>query len=60
MALKSIDTDANECEQCVDAIVTGYRLIDTAASYMNEITLRQINRLLSYLDKIPPPATPIG
>jgi 2,5-diketo-D-gluconate reductase A len=29
--------DANECERCViDAIETGYRLIDTAASYMNE------------------------
>jgi diketogulonate reductase-like aldo/keto reductase len=29
--------DANECEQVVmDAIETGYRLIDTAASYMNE------------------------
>jgi 2,5-diketo-D-gluconate reductase A len=29
--------DANECEKCViDAIEIGYRLIDTAASYMNE------------------------
>ena len=29
--------DALECERCViDAIQTGYRLIDTAASYMNE------------------------
>lgn len=29
--------DANECEKSViDAIETGYRLIDTAASYMNE------------------------
>lgn len=29
--------DANECERCViDAIETGYRLIDTAASYQNE------------------------
>jgi 2,5-diketo-D-gluconate reductase A len=29
--------DAQQCEQCViDAIQTGYRLIDTAASYMNE------------------------
>jgi 2,5-diketo-D-gluconate reductase A len=29
--------DANECEKCViNAIETGYRLIDTAASYMNE------------------------
>lgn len=29
--------DATECEQCViDAIEIGYRLIDTAASYMNE------------------------
>jgi 2,5-diketo-D-gluconate reductase A len=29
--------DAKECERCVvDAIETGYRLIDTAASYMNE------------------------
>jgi 2,5-diketo-D-gluconate reductase A len=30
-------TDANECEQSVyDALLTGYRLIDTAASYLNE------------------------
>jgi len=30
-------TDLNQCEQCVyDAIKLGYRLIDTAASYMNE------------------------
>ncbi len=30
-------SDADECEQCVyDAIMTGYRLIDTAASYLNE------------------------
>ena len=29
--------DAKECERCVvDAIQTGYRLIDTAASYLNE------------------------
>ncbi|MDE3144888.1 MAG: aldo/keto reductase, partial [Bacteroidota bacterium] len=29
--------DAAECERCViDAINTGYRLIDTAVSYMNE------------------------
>jgi 2,5-diketo-D-gluconate reductase A len=29
--------DADECTRCViDAIETGYRLIDTAASYMNE------------------------
>jgi 2,5-diketo-D-gluconate reductase A len=29
--------DAQECERCVvDAIRTGYRLIDTAASYLNE------------------------
>jgi 2,5-diketo-D-gluconate reductase A len=29
--------DAQECEQCViDAIQAGYRLIDTAASYLNE------------------------
>jgi 2,5-diketo-D-gluconate reductase A len=29
--------DQNECEKCViEAIETGYRLIDTAASYMNE------------------------
>lgn len=29
--------DAKDCERCVvDAIETGYRLIDTAASYMNE------------------------
>ncbi len=29
--------DATECERCViDAIETGYRLIDTAASYLNE------------------------
>lgn len=30
-------TDPNECEQCVyEAIKAGYRLIDTAASYLNE------------------------
>jgi 2,5-diketo-D-gluconate reductase A len=30
-------TDANECEQSVyNALSTGYRLIDTAASYLNE------------------------
>lgn len=30
-------TDAAQCEQCVvDAIHVGYRLIDTAASYLNE------------------------
>lgn len=30
-------TDLEECERSVvDAIATGYRLIDTAASYMNE------------------------
>lgn len=30
-------TDPAECERCViDAIETGYRLIDTAASYLNE------------------------
>jgi 2,5-diketo-D-gluconate reductase A len=30
-------TDQNECEQSVyDAIMAGYRLIDTAASYLNE------------------------
>src|SRR6478672_4761030 len=30
-------TDPAECERCVvDAIQTGYRLIDTAASYGNE------------------------
>lgn len=29
--------DLKECERCVsDAIRTGYRLIDTAASYQNE------------------------
>jgi diketogulonate reductase-like aldo/keto reductase len=29
--------DAKECEKCVyDAIMAGYRLIDTAASYLNE------------------------
>ena len=31
-------TDAAECERCVyEAISTGYRLIDTAASYGNEV-----------------------
>jgi 2,5-diketo-D-gluconate reductase A len=31
-------TDANECERSVyDAITAGYRLIDTAASYKNEV-----------------------
>jgi diketogulonate reductase-like aldo/keto reductase len=30
-------TDAKECEQCVyDAIMAGYRSIDTAAAYLNE------------------------
>ena len=30
--------DAKECEKSVlDAINTGYRLIDTAAAYMNEL-----------------------
>jgi len=30
-------TDAKECEQCVyDALMAGYRLIDTAAAYLNE------------------------
>ncbi|AQV93534.1 2,5-diketo-D-gluconic acid reductase [Cupriavidus necator] len=30
-------TDASECERCVvDAVQSGYRLIDTAASYRNE------------------------
>ena len=29
--------DAKQCEQAVyDALITGYRLIDTAAAYMNE------------------------
>lgn len=32
--------DLNECEKGVlDAIATGYRLIDTAASYMNEVAV---------------------
>lgn len=35
-------TDARECEQCVyDAIAAGYRLIDTAAAYMNERAVGQ-------------------
>ncbi len=34
--------DAAECERCVvDAIQAGYRLIDTAASYMNEAAVGQ-------------------
>lgn len=34
--------DAQECSRCViDAIQTGYRLIDTAASYMNEAAVGQ-------------------
>ena len=34
--------DAEECRRCViDAIQTGYRLIDTAASYMNEAAVGQ-------------------
>lgn len=34
--------DARECTRCViDAIHTGYRLIDTAASYMNEAAVGQ-------------------
>jgi 2,5-diketo-D-gluconate reductase A len=32
--------DADECEQCVvDAVAAGYRLIDTAASYQNEVAV---------------------
>ena len=35
-------TDPKACEQCVvDAIATGYRLIDTAASYQNETAVGQ-------------------
>ena len=31
-------SDAAQCEQVVyDAIKTGYRLLDTAASYMNDV-----------------------
>jgi 2,5-diketo-D-gluconate reductase A len=34
--------DAQECRRCViDAIQTGYRLVDTAASYMNEAAVGQ-------------------
>lgn len=34
--------DAEECRRCViDAIQTGYRLVDTAASYMNEAAVGQ-------------------
>jgi 2,5-diketo-D-gluconate reductase A len=34
--------DAQECSRCVvDAIQVGYRLIDTAASYMNEAAVGQ-------------------
>ncbi|EJL85769.1 aldo/keto reductase, diketogulonate reductase [Herbaspirillum sp. CF444] len=34
--------DAQQCERCViDAIETGYRLIDTAASYLNEEAVGQ-------------------
>ena len=30
-------TDPDECEKCVyEALQTGYRLIDTAAAYLNE------------------------
>jgi diketogulonate reductase-like aldo/keto reductase len=33
-------TDAAQCEQVVsDALATGYRLIDTAAAYMNEVAV---------------------
>ena len=33
-------TDPQECEQSViDAINVGYRLLDTAASYMNEVSV---------------------
>ncbi|MBX7251342.1 MAG: aldo/keto reductase [Candidatus Promineofilum sp.] len=32
--------DAAECERCVlDALATGYRLIDTAAAYLNEVAV---------------------
>ncbi|MFL0373039.1 aldo/keto reductase [Paenibacillus amylolyticus] len=39
-------SDANECEQSVyDALMAGYRLIDTAAAYLNEEAVgRAINR----------------
>ncbi len=38
-------TDLAECERSVaDAINTGYRLIDTAASYMNEKAVGNANR----------------
>jgi diketogulonate reductase-like aldo/keto reductase len=39
-------TDQKECERCVlDAIEIGYRLIDTAASYMNETAVgRQLKK----------------
>lgn len=34
--------DPQECERCVlDALETGYRLIDTAASYLNETAVGQ-------------------
>ncbi len=37
-------TDLKECENGVlDAIETGYRLIDTAASYMNETAVGKCN-----------------
>ncbi|MCM8899727.1 aldo/keto reductase [Caldicoprobacter algeriensis] len=41
-------TDLNQCEQCVyDAIQIGYRLIDTAASYMNEEAVgKAVNRAI--------------
>lgn len=40
-------TDHQECEQSVvDAITAGYRLIDTAASYLNEAAVgRAIKRI---------------
>ena len=38
--------DAAQCEQVVyDAIKTGYRLLDTAAAYMNEEALGKVWRI---------------
>ena len=41
--------DAVECEQAViDAIESGYRLIDTAASYQNEAAVGNGNKKMWY------------
>ena len=45
-------TDAAECERAVlDALETGYRLIDTAASYQNESQVGMHSNKAKYHEK---------